>query len=68
MTGIGEAFLISPITSAESRSGIETLTISHPASASIFIWVKVAETSLVSVLVMDWTEIGALPPIKIFPN
>src|ERR1700738_3707718 len=39
-----------------------TRTNSEPALASAITWLTVEVTSSVSVLVMDWTTIGSLPP------
>ena len=41
-----------------------SLTISHPADANSLIWSRVEAASLVSVLHIDCTEIGASPPGK----
>ena len=46
----------------ESLSGQETRTISAPASSSPRICASVPCTSVVGVLVIDWTAIGASPP------
>src|SRR5215470_13441662 len=46
---------------ASSRSTV-TRTISEPARASAATWATVAATSPVSVLVIDWTTMGAPPP------
>ena len=42
-------------------------TSSDPARASACTWRAVASTSAVSVLVMDWTTIGASPPRRTGP-
>ena len=42
--------------------------ITAPASAAAVICLTVALTSVVSVLVMVWTEIGASPPIATLPT
>src|ERR1700761_1065340 len=52
----------------ESSSGHETRTMSAPASSSWRIWPMVAEASAVSVLVIDWTVIGASPPTSTDPT
>ncbi len=43
-------------------------TISQPASASCWTWSSVAAQSSVFVVVIDWTEIGASPPITMLPT
>jgi hypothetical protein len=43
-------------------------TISEPARASAATWATVASTSAVSVLVIDWTTIGAPPPTMTDPT
>ena len=62
------AFTILERAVAASMSGTATLTISHPASVRDAIWWEVAETSLVSVLVMDWTTTGCVPPTGTLPT
>ena len=52
----------------DSSSGQETLTISAPASSSPRICASVAFTSVVGVLVIDWTAIGASPPTGTAPT
>jgi hypothetical protein len=52
----------------DSTSGQETRTMSAPASSSWRIWSMVAAASAVSVLVIDWTVIGASPPTGTFPT
>ena len=49
---------------AAAASGVLTVmrTISEPASASSLTWMAVPITSTVSVLVIDCTRTGALPP------
>src|SRR5690348_3498366 len=54
--------------SADSWSGHDTRTISAPASSSAWIWSTVAFTSCVTVLVIDCTVIGALPPTGTLPT
>jgi len=61
-------FLISPSCSAASRTGTAQRTISHPAASNDQICCTVARTSRVSVLVIDWTVIGASPPIFTLPS
>src|SRR5215470_9559599 len=45
-----------------------TRTSSEPASARALTWATVAATSAVSVLVIDWTTIGAPPPMTTSPT
>jgi hypothetical protein len=52
----------------ESVSGHETRTMSAPASSSWRICSSVAAASLVRVLVIDWTVIGASPPTSTLPT
>src|SRR3954464_9185208 len=52
----------------ESSSGQDTRTMSAPASSSWRIWSMVAPASAVSVLVIDWTVIGASPPTSTEPT
>src|SRR3972149_1463689 len=66
--GIFIDFFIFPTASAASILGTATRTISHPAFSKAFIWLTVDFTSTVSVLVMDWTEIGELLPIFMLPT
>ena len=54
--------------SADSWSGQETRTISAPASSSARTCATVASTSLVTVLVIDCTVIGASPPTGTLPT
>ena len=42
--------------------------MSAPASSSRRIWAMVAAASAVSVLVIDWTVIGASPPTGTVPT
>ncbi len=51
-----------------SSSGVETRTISAPATAQRWICSIVAATSVVSVLVIVCTEIGASPPTSTLPT
>src|SRR5690349_11204781 len=53
---------------AESTSGTATRMISQPTASSCLICSTVALTSRVSVEHMDWTAIGASPPILILPT
>ena len=52
----------------DSSSGHETLTKSAPTSSRDLICLTVALTSVVSVLVIDWTDIGESPPTSILPT
>src|SRR5437763_17066302 len=54
--------------SADSWSGHETRTISAPARSSACTCSTVALTSLVTVLVIDCTVIGASPPTGTLPT
>src|SRR5215831_1604229 len=56
--------LISGTAAAASGTLTVHLTISDPASASSTVCRNVASTSAVSVLVIDWTTIGAPPPTR----
>ena len=51
-----------------STSGQDTRMMSAPASSQRRIWSIVALASLVSVLVMVWTVIGASPPTGTLPT
>src|ERR1700730_4745489 len=68
MIGSGERATISTSASAASWSGTAGRTISQPASFSAAIWLRVARTSRVSVLVMVCTAIGAAPPTTTSPT
>ncbi len=50
------------------RLGTLTRTMSHPASSSRLISSRVFATSVVFVVVIDWTEIGAPPPMGTLPT
>ena len=52
---------------ASSRSTVRR-TSSEPARAKAAIWRVVASMSAVSVLVIDWTTIGAPPPTMTAPS
>ncbi len=52
---------------AASRSTVMR-TSSEPASASAATWATVDSMSAVSVLVIDWTTIGAPPPTGTVPT
>src|SRR5262245_53304376 len=60
--------LISLRTAASSFLGTVTRTISQPASSRRWIWATVASTSLVSGVVIDWTQIGLSPPTTLSPT
>ena len=60
MTGICECCAISGSASASSWLGQATRTMSQPVAVSSAICWSVALTSEVSVVVIDWTEIGRL--------
>src|SRR3989338_5681730 len=60
--------LIFPKASAASSVGTDTRTMSTPAASSARICATVAATSVVSVLVMLWTLIGASPPTATPPT
>ena len=60
--------LISPSFSAASRTGTAQRTMSQPAASSAQISSRVAWTSRVSVLVIDWTVTGASPPTLTPPS
>ena len=62
MTGIWLCLAISGSASASSCDGQATRTMSQPVAVSSAICWSVALTSAVSVVVIDCTEIGALPP------
>ena len=68
ITGILTCFTISLKARAASISGTAGRMMSHPTSSSSFICRTVAFTSRVSVLVMDWTVMGALPPTVTSPT
>ena len=62
ITGICDLRAISGSASASSWDGTATRTISQPVAVSSAICCRVAFTSAVSVVVIDWTETGAPPP------
>ena len=64
--GGGAAVSIQSMCNTKTHDVPATRTISHPAAASFLIWFTVAVTSWVGVLVMDWMDIGASPPMVIF--
>src|SRR6202035_5442161 len=62
MTGILDLRAICGKASASSCDGTATRTIWQPAAVSSAICCRVAFTSAVSVVVIDWTDTGAPPP------
>src|SRR5215472_17902626 len=68
ITGICDLRAISGSASASSWDGTATRTIWHPAAVSSAICCRVAFTSAVSVVVIDWTETGAPPPTGTLPT
>ena len=66
--GIGEAFTIDLRLSVDSMSGHETLIKSAPAAAHSCICAIVDFSSVVSVLVIVCTDIGAPPPTGTEPT
>src|SRR5512143_4093165 len=64
MTGTSTCATMSGTARAASSLLTVTRTSSEPASASARTCATVAATSAVSVLVIDWTTIGAPPPIR----
>jgi hypothetical protein len=62
ITGICDFRAITGSASASSWLGQATRTMSQPAAVSSAICWRVASISVVRVVVMDWTEIGASPP------
>jgi hypothetical protein len=67
-TGICDLRAMAGSASASSWLGTATRTMSQPAAVSSAICCRVALTSAVSVVVMDWTLIGASPPTSTFPT
>ena len=68
MTGICECCAISGSASASSWDGQATRTMSQPVAVSSAICWRVALTSEVSVVVIDWTEIGESLPTPTLPT
>src|SRR5829696_2513365 len=68
ITGICDFRAIAGSASASSCDGTATRTIWQPAAVSSAICWSVAFTSVVGVVVIDWTEIGASPPTGIEPT
>ncbi len=67
-SGTGVARTSSGSAAASSRLGTATRTTSAPASASARICASVPAVSLVSVVVIDWTTMGAPPPMGTLPT
>src|SRR3989442_82223 len=61
-------FLISGTAAAASGTLTVQRTISQPASTGPKVCLSVGATSAVSVLVMDWTTMGAPPPTRTCPT
>ena len=68
MTGIWLFRAISGSASASSWLGHATRTMSQPAAVSSAICWRVALMSVVGVVHIDWTEIGASPPTSTLPT
>src|SRR5919106_263599 len=68
ITGIVACSAICWSAAASSRWGTATRTISQPAATRAAICCKVALTSAVFVVVMDWTRTGASPPTSTQPT
>lgn len=68
ISGTRAAFAILPKAAVLASSGQETRIRSAPASSQRRIWSIVATASLVRVLVMVWTVIGASPPTGTVPT
>src|SRR5215472_16535337 len=68
MTGICDFFAIAGSASASSWDGTATRTIWQPDAVSSAICWRVAFTSAVSVVVIDWTDTGAPPPTGTLPT
>src|SRR5579875_3533578 len=68
ITGIWLCLAISGSASASSWDGTATRTMSQPVAVSSAICWRVALTSAVSVVVIDWTETGASPPTATEPT
>ena len=66
--GTGLSATISRKARVEASSGVETRTMSAPATAARCTCSSVAFTSEVMVLVIVWTEIGASPPTATLPT
>src|SRR5215213_1870946 len=68
ITGIGDSRTIARSASTPLSRGTAQRIRSPPAAATARIWRRVASTSAVSVLVIDWTTTGAPPPIGTPPT
>src|SRR5690625_7646567 len=68
ITGICDLPAIAGSAAASSAVGTATRTMSHPAAVSSAICCNVALTSVVGVVVIDCTEIGAWPPTGTSPT
>ena len=68
ITGICECWAISGSASASSWDGQATRTMSQPVAVSSAICWRVALTSEVSVVVIDWTEMGWSLPTPTLPT
>ena len=66
--GTGLSRTISRKARVDSSSGVETRTISAPASAAAMTCASVAATSVVAVFVIVCTVIGASPPTGTRPT
>src|SRR5437763_1419297 len=53
---------------ASASWGTATRTMSAPWVARAWAWTRVAETSSVLVVVIDWMEMGASPPMSTVPR
>src|SRR5688500_4788072 len=67
-SGIEIPALIWGSASALASSGTVTRTMSQPATSRFRIWFSVPQTSVVLVVVIDWTVIGESPPIGTDPT
>src|ERR671910_902413 len=68
MTGICDFLAIAGNASASSWLGQATRTMSQPVAVSSAICWSVASTSVVGVVVIDWTLTGASPPTSTLPT
>ena len=68
ITGIWDFLAIAGSASASSCEGTATRTIWQPEAVSSAICWRVAFTSAVSVVAIDWTDTGAPPPTGTFPT
>ena len=67
-SGSGLFSAIFPKASAASSVGTVSRAISQPAVQRALSWERLASTSVVFVLHMDWMETGAPPPTATFPT